>query len=321
VRAATRRRAPVSHSTAPECPVCESTCASFVTEECGYQILECGTCTLVYVHPMPVGEMARISFPDFAEPTATKLARDKLRVSSSALVQLARRHPQRGLLVDIGCGSGMFLEQAHRAGWTAIGVDVSPAAGGAGTARPGLSLVRGSAGRIPLAPASAHVVTMWNVLEHVRDPRRVMDEVARTLAPGTGTLVVRVPNMNFHKGLHHARHLARPALQRVGRRMPPFLGGIEPPEHVLGFGPTALAILLRRTGFRNIAVNAGHDRVDPWGSDDPRGGITRALSRAVSATTRSLHRASHGAIAFSPTLEAFATAPTDSDHWLVQRRT
>jgi SAM-dependent methyltransferase len=295
--------------TATGCPICGSTMASFVTAEAGYDIVKCRSCALVYVDPMPTTDLPRQSRQGLAGPMTATFADDKRRVSSAALAELQRRYPDHGRLLDIGCGSGVFLDEAHHAGWNAVGLDLSPAAGS--NAVEVACVIGGSANSVPLLRASVQVVTMWNVLEHLHDPRGVLDQIAQVLEPG-GTLVLRVPNMNFHQSLRTTGCVSRGALQILGKRMPPFLGGIAPPEHLLGFGPKTLSDLLHRTGFCEIDVRAGRDRLDPWGTNDRllQGKAVQVLSRALSSSTRSLHRVSRGIVALSPTLEAWGRAPS-----------
>lgn len=105
-----------------------------------------------------------------------------------------------GHLVDFGCGNGAqtlrFLDRFD----SITGVDVVPEqleAFAAACARLGAGdRVRGvlsGGGRLPLADASADVVTSFTVLEHVPDERLALRELHRVLRPG-GLLVVTVPN-------------------------------------------------------------------------------------------------------------------------------
>jgi hypothetical protein len=83
-----------------------------------------------------------------------------------------------------------------------------------------------------LVEGSFEVVTIWHVLEHLPEPRVVLEGVRRLLAP-SGRLVVEVPNF----GSWQAR-----------------LGGadwfhIDVPRHLLHFDRRALEGLLTRAGF------------------------------------------------------------------------
>ena len=238
-----------SVTSASSCPLCDSVESRYRTTERGYDIVECTTCSLLYVSPMPSNEVGKGVPADRYGGNRARLILDKRKAGRHCFVALAQSHPNFGYLVDVGCGFGVFLDMARRAGWTAIGLDLSPIAGRASQTNSDCPVVCASADRIPLAKGSIDAVTMWNVLEHLHDPMRSLSEIRQLLQAERGTLVVRVPNMNFHECLRRCRVLVEPLLRLMGKRMPPFLGGISPPEHLLGFTPKTLRCFWSGPGF------------------------------------------------------------------------
>src|SRR6185369_10189390 len=107
-----------------------------------------------------------------------------------ALALLARAGIRGGTLLDVGCGPGFALERIARAGFTARGAEASPAAAARARAR-GLRVEVLDLESAPL-PAGFDLVTAFEVLEHLRDPLRVLRSMAAALAPG-GKLVVSLP--------------------------------------------------------------------------------------------------------------------------------
>ena len=301
------------HSATPRCPLCGWTQSRHVTNENGYDIVECTSCSLLHVSPMPRGEVGKAERGDRAEDDLARLKADNEQVGEHCFAELARELPNGGYLVDIGCGYGLFLDQARHAGWPALGLDVSPSALRLSQADSGCPVVCASVDHIPVAAGTVGAVTMWNVLEHLHDPRRSLVEVARVLHSEQGTLIARVPNMNFHKTLRGLRFVVRPCLGLMGKRMPPFLGGIAPPEHLLGFTPKTLRLLLEQAGFQRVRIQPGHSRTDSWGTGDAslRTKVLRVLTRALSSVTGLLYLASRGGVALTPTLEAWGTAPSE----------
>ncbi len=108
---------------------------------------------------------------------------------------------KRGVVLDVGCGDGASsvrgavgldgsvdaLRRAARAGVRAVHADVEAA--------------------WPIAPASVGTVCLFDVLEQVPDPRPLLAEAARVLAPG-GVVLVALPN---------AAHLANRGAALAGR--------------------------------------------------------------------------------------------------------
>lgn len=95
-------------------------------------------------------------------------------------------------LLDVGCADGQFAAAAQRRGWQASGVELNPPAVQRARAR-GVEVVEGDVQAMDLGQARFDVVTAWDVLEHVPDPRLFLDRVSRLAAPG-GLVVLTTLN-------------------------------------------------------------------------------------------------------------------------------
>lgn len=163
----------------------------------------------------------------------------------------------RGLAVlDLGCGGGFMAEALARRGAAVTGVDPSgPALAAARhhASRGGLTIdYRPGVGEaVPVTSGAMDVVVCVDVLEHVDDLDRVLDEIRRVLKPG-GLLLFDTVNRTrlatlvmvtcgerllglLPPGTHDPRRFVRPdALRRGlvarGFAVPPFVG----------FGPRGL---------------------------------------------------------------------------------
>lgn len=147
-------------------------------------------------------------------------ARDQL----SVLDRYAGRWLRKGgRFLDIGAGWGALLCVAHRErGLDVFGVEPSPASlalGRKSLAIYGLGpsrLVLGEGEAVPFASSTFDVVYSSNVLEHVRDPERVLKEGIRVLRPG-GVLQFVVPSYHsFWEGHYGVFWL--PGLDRLSAR-------------------------------------------------------------------------------------------------------
>ena len=113
------------------------------------------------------------------------------------------------VLVDLGCGAGLFAPHAERLGYRHVGVDLVTVS--LGQARDhGVLPVRADVHAVPLADGCADVVGAGEILEHVSDPSTVVAEACRLLRPG-GLLVLDTIN---------ATAVGRFVTVTVGERIP-----------------------------------------------------------------------------------------------------
>lgn len=141
-----------------------------------------------------------------------------------------------GMLLEVGSGSGRFLNRMRAAGWQVQGTDFDPAAAARVKARYGLSVDVGELQDLGYAGGSFDAIAMSQVIEHVYDPQALLAEAFRLLRQG-GQLVLSTPNA---EGLAHRRY---------GRHW----RGLEPPRHLHLFTQTSLRKCARRAGFEQAS--------------------------------------------------------------------
>lgn len=137
-------------------------------------------------------------------------------------------------LLDVGLGSGAFMELAQAGGWATTGLDLDQRT--VKNARDkGLNAINGGIEALITEAETFDYITISHVIEHVYDPRAVLACAYRLLKPG-GRIWIETPNW-------HA----------IGRRV--YGGawrGLEPPRHIVLFSWDTLIELLERTGFSDI---------------------------------------------------------------------
>jgi 2-polyprenyl-3-methyl-5-hydroxy-6-metoxy-1,4-benzoquinol methylase len=202
------------------------------------QIVRCNRCGLVFVNPRLVSRAEWSTYSDSDEDTyfaATRAARAV--ANEGLLADLEQQLGQPGRLLDVGCGDGLLMIQAHASGWRVSGVEIRARLAqrlrdqGMGQQIHHCSLEDAS-----FADASFDVVTLINVLEHVRDPRGMLAECKRIVRPG-GLVAVHVPNVG---GLQ--------ARLRGGRWK-----HYEPLEHLFYFDRRTLGAFFERCSLRVLA--------------------------------------------------------------------
>lgn len=157
---------------------------------------------------------------------------DRRRDARVRLRFVADHAPPGGRLLDVGAAGGAFVAEAARAGHTARGVEPSPETARFARDQLGVDVVTGMVEDVELEKEALDVVTMWHVLEHLREPLVTMRRLYETLAPG-GILAVEVPN----------------AESAIARGLGTDWVSLEPDVHVGQYGPRSVAALLERTGF------------------------------------------------------------------------
>jgi SAM-dependent methyltransferase len=207
-----------------------------------FLIVECCNCRLIRLYPQPSPAELRKYYPpgywfvpetsaaDTLEQTYRRFVlRDHLRFVERAL----RESDEHGLVLDVGCGGGLFLQMlAERNKTKVLGLDFSLDAANVAWRRAGVPAVCATLTRAPLAPESCAAITMFHVLEHLYDPASYLESARELLRPD-GRLIVQVPNAACWQFL------------LFGERW----NGIDVPRHLIDFRLSDLETLLDHCGF------------------------------------------------------------------------
>jgi len=229
------------------CPLRSGMRFRFVLNDSGAQVVKCTACRFIYVNPQPTEQeldrLYREYYGDEGHDLAHSLCfrRPVFEHGVKTLNHLARG----GKLLDIGCGTGDFLVRAREAGWDATGVELSARAAAHARDR-GLHVRTGSVVEQGFPSDCFNVVTLWDVLEHLPDPRREIREVYRILKLG-GILVVRVPNTHVQ--------LMKRCVRKV--LLAPCDNYLVANFHLNHFTPRTIRLLFRSSGFNPIRQEPG----------------------------------------------------------------
>jgi 2-polyprenyl-3-methyl-5-hydroxy-6-metoxy-1,4-benzoquinol methylase len=155
-----------------------------------HTIVQCQQCGLVYTDPRPDGEDITETYQAVEDPLYIEEREGRVLTFEHHLKPLERLTgpPDGRPLLDVGAYTGVFVEIAGQHRWDAWGVEPSRWAVGQAQAK-GLHVVQGTLETAELPAAYFDVVTLWDVIEHVTDPRGTLERAHRLLKPG-GLVVI-----------------------------------------------------------------------------------------------------------------------------------
>ena len=154
-----------------------------------WDLYECPQCTFQFWWPMEQAsqEWWEDTYRAFRKPTIKPNLEPRHRV-------LLRNLPLRyGRILDMGCGEGAFIYEMSRRGFDVYGVDVNAFAIEKCKKLFGLKNVyHSSLYDLPNLP-NFHLITFFEVLEHIGDPKRLIGAVRSRLSD-RGLIALTVPN-------------------------------------------------------------------------------------------------------------------------------
>jgi SAM-dependent methyltransferase len=140
-----------------------------------------------------------------------------------------------GKLLDVGSGTGAFLDEMKRHAWEITGLEPDKDARNIAKNLYGLEL--NDISLLSGLPVSGFdLITLWHVLEHVHDLRDTMAQLFRLLATG-GRIVIAVPNYTSFDAKKYRQYWA----------------AYDVPRHLYHFSPQAMDRLVAKQGGRVLA--------------------------------------------------------------------
>tara|TARA_B100001109_G_scaffold253950_1_gene252619 strand:- start:926 stop:1825 length:900 start_codon:yes stop_codon:yes gene_type:complete len=189
------------------CPVCDSnklklfmTCKDYSVSQEFFNIVSCETCSFKFTNPMPnANEIGKYYESDkYISHTNSKeglfnflyqsvrnfTIKEKRKIITNSSTSV--RH------LDIGCGTGEFLNECKKNGINVFGVEPSDAA--ATQARNNFKIkVSDSIFSKALINEKFDSISMWHVLEHIHDIKKSIIKINHLLKSG-GKIYIALPN-------------------------------------------------------------------------------------------------------------------------------
>lgn len=232
--------------TVNQCPVCGSstfspylTCEDYLVSNQKFSIQQCQKCSFRLTNPRPdeqsIGAYYKsdqyVSHNDKSGGlinTAYRLVRNYTLRSKLDLIN--ELHGKPGKILDVGCGTGAFLETCRMGGWQVTGMEPDPDARAIAIEKlkaeikPSLNALSGS--------QPFDIISLWHVLEHIPNLNESIQALHQLLTE-QGTLLIAVPNSDSYDAQYFKQYWA----------------AYDVPRHLHHFTPSTIELLFNKHGF------------------------------------------------------------------------
>lgn len=238
----------INRHTYQQCPVCGSTkinailvAKDYTVSSETFSIWQCNNCLLRFTQDIPVQEEIGayykseeyISHSGTRKGLVNQLYHIVRNFTLKQKLKLVNRESGKkaGSILDIGCGTGEFLNTMKEAKWQVNGLEPDPDAREFARKEYGIQ-VGPSEDISSLASDSADVISMWHVIEHVHELDNYLEEISRILKKD-GLLLIAVPNYQSLDADHYDSQWA----------------AYDVPRHLYHFSPKSMRHLLQKFEF------------------------------------------------------------------------
>ncbi len=144
---------------------------------------------------------------------------------------------QNGKLLDVGTGTGFFLNEMREYGWQVTGIEKSDDARKFAKTEFNLDNLP-TEELFKLKENEYDVISLWHVLEHIHQLNENMDTFSRLLKKD-GKLIIAVPNHNSYDAKHYKQ----------------FWAAYDVPRHIWHFAPSQMKQFGEKHGFKLLGLH------------------------------------------------------------------
>jgi len=197
------------------------------------QVVKCKKCGLIYVNPRIKAQKIVEAYSEGSDETFVSQEKGRA-ITFKRCLKLFKKYKKDGKILDIGTAGGTFLHVAKQQGWEVYGIEPNKWLANWGKEHYGIDIKSGTLFDYKFEENFFDVVTLWDVLEHMPNPKKALLEINRILKPN-GLLVVNYPDIGSW-------------LSKVMRSKWIFLLSV----HLYYFTPKTIKGILKTTGFKTI---------------------------------------------------------------------
>jgi 2-polyprenyl-3-methyl-5-hydroxy-6-metoxy-1,4-benzoquinol methylase len=208
--------------TLKQCPVCQSSSFSnylnvedHTVSHKEFTIQQCNSCYFLFTNPRPsaddIGAYYQsekyISHHDESKTLMSRVYTSVRDYTIAGKVKMINTLiPGKGSILDVGCGTGNFIQACKQDGWKVSGTEPDQGARTVSSGRVGENIYE-SINHADLSTKTYDIITLWHVLEHVHLLNETVEWLASHLNE-KGKIIIAVPNPQSHDALKYGRHWA-----------------------------------------------------------------------------------------------------------------
>ncbi len=237
-----------------KCPLCNSEDIYFYFQDFrSIDIFRCGTCLIQFMNPQYSDTYLNEFYTNYIDDSniytrmksTGRQYKDYLAIAEKYVATNSRN------FLDIGCGDGLLLDTASKCDWDVEGYDVDQETVERVKKRIGVSVQSGDFFDLEWQHNHYDLVTMHQVLEHLKNPRSYLEQVHNMLR-NKGLLFIASPNITSLS----AR--IKFWLETKGLKKNKIGSYYDTDHHIIYFSPVVLESLLRKLGYDVLFIRNGY---------------------------------------------------------------
>jgi len=161
----------------------------------------------------------------------------------------------RGKLLDVGSGVGLFLAVAKERGWDVEGVEFCSIPAETSAEKFGIAPIRDAFEEIDWGDKRFDLVTIWDTLEHLRNPLLTVRKATEILKPG-GHIFLSIPDRRS------LIYLTSEILAKFGNAGP--REKLYHPAHIGYFDENVIRVIAEKTGLKLAEVRRENPQLNRY---------------------------------------------------------
>lgn len=234
------------------CPICSSHDSidflqtnDFAISGESFLLKQCRDCRFIWTANAPTIELSSkyyesedyVSHSDTSKGFINKLYHSGRNYMLKQKFRLINRYNSTGRILDIGCGTGYFINYLANRGYDTKGIEISEDARSFAKSNFDLEVYHPDWFLNDSGKATYDIITLWHVLEHLHDFNKYLERIYESLE-SSGSLFIAVPNHTSFDAKKYKEYWA----------------GYDVPRHLWHFSPNDIKSLMAKYNFEIISM-------------------------------------------------------------------